>query len=313
VRFSTVPLLACIALILGLAGLPRPVRAGSRYLAEEGAHAIVEYPGGYRSLALSTLKITDRQIEELGKKLGLRLNRKIRVSLFPGEISFGEGIYRWIGQRPEPWVLAVAFKGPHRIAIKAASLRELSNASLRVTVKHELSHIFMGELEKRSGPVPRWFDEGVAMWASDRKLERKEEIRLKGFARHGGLIPLQELMYTFPPHSREVTLAYLESHSFVLFLEQQVGEGTIPRILSHLKEGRPFDEAFQRATGLSWRTAEARWRDGLASRYSFLEALLSRLSLFTILSLLVIVAFLRRWYKNRLLKRQMEREEEQFE
>ena len=115
------------------------------------------------------------------------------------------------------------------------------------TLPHELGHIIFREFVGDGADVPRWFEEGVAMyqekarrWGSSKQVS--EAIK------NGQFIPLSKLthMRLYNDSSQEtVQLFYAEAASIVYYMITELGAERFVRLCRQLKDGRPFEAALK--------------------------------------------------------------------
>ncbi|HVY60732.1 MAG TPA: hypothetical protein VHF22_03725 [Planctomycetota bacterium] len=235
---------------------------------------------------------TIRGIEgDVGARLGVAVPEPVDVVLAESDPAFDREFAARGGRGAAPaWALAVAIPDAASIVVRTTRLEAFTDNDLRLTLAHELAHLALGTI---SPSLPRWLDEGLAEWASGRRLASAERTTLERLARSGTLATLEELEAGFPLHADEAHVAYVESLAFVEALAAGAGPDSIPRFLRALAGGTPFARAFERAFDAPLRGVEIAWRADLASRYSIARDLYERGSLYTLLALLLVVAFAR--------------------
>jgi len=113
---------------------------------------------------------------------------------------------------------------------------------------HELGHIIFHEFIGTHVPIPRWFDEGVAMY-QERARQWGSHQKVKAAIQDGTFIPLEELglVQLSANSSRdEVELFYAESASAVNFLIREHGRFKFLNFCRKLRGGDKFLHAFER-------------------------------------------------------------------
>jgi len=113
------------------------------------------------------------------------------------------------------------------------------------TLPHELGHIIFREFVGFRVQIPRWFEEGVAMyqekakrWGSNRIV--KKAIETEDF------IPLDELSHvvlTSKTDDQKVKLFYAESASIVYYMISELGEYRFVQFCRKIKSGDSFIKA----------------------------------------------------------------------
>ncbi len=164
---------------------------------------------------------------------------------------------------------------------------------------HELCHL---ALHSRIPGIPRWLDEGVAMWASEgvgELLGGAKRRPLSWLAVSGALPRLQSLESSFPGDEDGLALAYEMSRSFVDFLAAGHGKDSIPNLLSALGSGMGLEEGFRVSFGAGVHELEERWRQSLATPSAIAGFLLKDTAaiLLSVSAIVTVLAFVR--YRSR--------------
>ncbi len=162
-----------------------------------------------------------------------------------------------------PWVSGYAYGALGRVVLLPERTPRYPDSSLEELLVHEVSHVLVARASA-GRPVPRWFNEGLAMLAgSSWNLEDRARLTLVLLRR--AELPLAEVERMFAGGPLEVTRAYAVAGALMRYLVQRYGRRAPARILDGLAAGLEFDEAFFRATGSELeRALEAFWR-----RHSF--------------------------------------------
>ncbi|MDF1664029.1 MAG: hypothetical protein P1V97_19830 [Planctomycetota bacterium] len=260
----------------------------------------------------NSLDLCNKSLDKVSERLGIKYSgRLIRVFLTPSDAIFNRQFEIYAGRKPPGWALAVAFPGQRAIIIRSHATRPLTVDNFAMTLRHEIAHILIGQLDRgREKSVPRWLNEGLAMWASGQRLERVQELDLALLAKTDGMPPFSSLEENFPPHAAEVHRAYLQSLSYVLWTEEKMKERKkgIPDFTAELGKGIKLESAFFRVMWI--KDPEFEWRYELRNQSSYFEYLFRTVTLFQVLALLAIVAFMRHVWKSWRLKKKLTAEDE---
>ncbi len=231
-------------------------------------------------------------VRSVETRLGQRLQRQITTVLTPNRTEFR----RLLAQlRPNAEiadsVLGVAL--PHENVLL---MRDDLSASFRETLRHEIAHLVVHS--GRPGPIARWLDEGLAMWASGHIPTPADESYLTLLARMGGVRKLADLEERFPRSHALTQTAYLQSYFVILCLVEKHGEATIPQLLDALRD-QPFEAAFERTVGISIHEFEAGFRTWMSMRSSLFWAVIGATNIWLVVTLLALVAIARSVLKRR--------------
>ncbi len=158
-------------------------------------------------------------------------------------IAEGSGLAR----RTPPWISGFADARRNLVVLFPDRARSYPSDSLETLLHHEVAHVLFARAA-RGQPVPRWFNEGLAL-AAERPAGLGDRSRLAWtLIRHGGT-SLPELERLFGEGRAANQRAYAVASALTRDLLRTHGEASAGRVLSLIGRGRPFDEAFEMATG----------------------------------------------------------------
>lgn len=204
------------------------------------------------------------------------------VRVAPDEAGFRELLPP--GAHVPGWAQGVAFPSLNVVVLRGSP----GDPQLRATLRHELSHIAIGQLARH--PVPRWFLEGLATIHAGDAWSRKGPSLVRAALREG-LFSFAALSESFPDGPGDAELAYAQSADFVQFLVERAGPDQVHRLLRDVVAGATFDEAVIAALGASPRSLENEWRRSLA-RWELLARLFTSTELWWgLVTLLFIFAW----------------------
>ena len=110
-------------------------------------------------------------------------------------------------------------------------------------------HRGLGAAAKREAVrFPRWFNEGLAGWASG-AAHLGDYERLDLAAALDSLPRLADLARVFPERGRDAALAYLTSEHFVRYLSVKFGSASVRGLVSRTLAERDLERAFRLAFG----------------------------------------------------------------
>ena len=164
-------------------------------------------------------------------------------------------------------------------------------------LKHELVHLLL-HTHISGNRLPKWFEEGVAQWASDGVADMLEEPRpavLSEAILTDKLLPFATLVNHFPDDNRDLILAYAQSRSMVFFMADTYGADNILKILDLLKNGSGFEESIRRVFSVSLPELEQKWVNSQERPAAILAMLAGYLYefLFVAAALMTVVGFVR--------------------
>ena len=194
------------------------------------------------------------------------------------------------------WVTGYTDGVSNVVVLLAERTPSYPDGGLEEVLAHEVAHVL---IHRASGgrPVPRWFDEGLAMLAA-RSWRLRDETELALGVLSGPRVPLWKLDDLFREDRREVEHAYALSGTLVHDLLDRYGPA-VPRIvLARVAGGNTFEEAMRRATGATLIDIGEAFYARQASLKRWIPILTSTAALWFAISLLAIVAAIRKRRRN---------------
>jgi hypothetical protein len=192
------------------------------------------------------------------------------------------------GSRVPKWAEALAWPSHNVILVDALSLLKPSG---EVTLRHELSHVALGQL---SSAWPRWFQEGVAMYLTGDRFSVTQYAAMFRAVTQKRLFDFQDLAQGWPDHPADVEVAYAQSVTFVAHLAQRYGRERLGELVDQVQGGAPFEVAFARAFLTSLGVEQESWAEGLPSRYSWSPILTGGTVVWSGAAILLVAGWARR-------------------
>ena len=159
----------------------------------------------------------------------------------------------WARQVP-PWVSGYALGPQGLIVLIPARVMSYPHTSLEALLTHEVAHILVARAGKQQ-PVPRWFDEGLAMAAAHR-WGLEDRGRLIWAMASGTQISFEELNILFRQGEPSVQRAYVLAGAVVRDLIHTAGQEAPGAILGLMAQGLSFSDAFTHVTAMTIGDAE---------------------------------------------------------
>jgi len=225
-------------------------------------HFTVYYPPGRERLADEVGKAAEDNYKRLVRSLGLRRDS------FRGRIflpASGEDFASITGGAVPNWGGGVAFPQHRAIVLRPSSGED---QKLSTVVAHEVCHLIVWDVAGGIH-IPRWFDEGVAMWGA-MEWGRAQSWRLVQAVIFNRLIPLDRIDDVLSFRSGRADLAYAESFSAVMYLFKIGGRDVLREILRELHLERDFEVAFVRTVGIRTTDFEKEWKEYVGRNYNLI-------------------------------------------
>ncbi len=288
-----VPLLLLALLLCESAAL-----AGVR-VREEGEGLIYDFPRK-RWLVVERVQEHVRQSRpRILRQLGLKDAPPVTLIFSENRVEFRQ----FTGFEPERWVAARAFPRERKIVLRT----RVSLADLPHTVDHELAHIYLYDaLGEAAHYLPLWMHEGIAKYlANDWRFE--EKLVLRDAVLRNRLLDFDEMTTSFPGHEEEISLAYVQSYTFVQFLFETYGEEAFARFLEEMRRKKDARQALESALGRDVRELEREWLASLKLRFRW-QVLYHNLQnlLWAAMGALVVALFFLVRYRHKKKLREME-------
>lgn len=180
------------------------------------------------------------------------------------------------------------------------------DSGLEAVLRHEIAHVLIARAARRR-PIPRWFNEGLAVFAV-RNRGMDDRTRLVWATLRRGP-SLQDLDASFQSGSYQAGRAYALAAAFVRFLLEHYGEDAAAGILDRIGDGDSFSAAFRSATGTTLAAAEDRFWNHLDFWNKWIPFLTSSALLWTMITSLALWAFKRRRDRDAEVRERWQEEE----
>jgi len=264
-------LLCAVAAVLATAGVARGVQFGRNKIQYENfdwqvvrtEHFDVYYYDGSEDVADAVCRIVEESNDHLEGLFGHELTTVIPIIVYASHNEFqqtnvlsshvGEGV----GGFTE------LFK--NRVVIPFTG----SYYELRHVIHHEMTHVFMFDIVYRGlaesvirqayfNPVPLWFAEGLAEFASQ-GWDTQAEMILRDLTIADEIVPLEYLYGGY--------LVYKEGQSALNFIADRYGEEKVKELVRLMARTQNLERSLREATGLSTAELNQEWERWLRDRY----------------------------------------------
>ena len=221
----------------------------------------------------------------------------IRVVLVPESSPLARGV--------PAWVTGYTDGVSNVVVLLAERTPSYPDGGLEEVLAHEVAHVL---IHRASGGrrVPRWFNEGLAMLAA-RSWRLRDQTELALGLLSGPRVPLWKLDDMFQGDRWQVEHGYALSGTLVRDLLDRYGPAVPRLVLARLAHGDTFEEAMRRATGATVLDIGEAFYERQASLKRWIPILTSTAVLWFGISLLAILAGIRK------RRRRVELEEEAAE
>jgi hypothetical protein len=268
-------------------------------LTQDAVHVI--YDSADEALARQAARIIQDALHELGPRLPAG-DDPIIVAVCHTVAEFE----RYAGPYARPNVTGIAMPSQGVIAVKAPRLVP-QGPDFTGTLRHELIHVLLAR-NVPAGRLPRWLEEGIAMTFS-REYRWGSKLRIGQMYAQGQIIPYRELEWAFLEPGRETEFgdAYAQALSMTRFLREELSEDEFWALVHDL-DTMTFPAALKRHADISVTGLVDAWRRSLW-KVAVVFSIVSGFSIFQLMALLTVYAYLRKRRQGRRILRRWEDEE----
>ncbi|MCH7760799.1 hypothetical protein IIA15_05275 [candidate division TA06 bacterium] len=272
----------------------------------QSEHFLLSYKKEDERSAREILLYAEEELPPIAAHLGIvpTPSEKIRIILSSTQDDFDQ----FTRQGVPDWGIGCALPHEKTIVLKTPRLVG-KNIDLRSLIAHEISHILLHNphtsFNKGGMGIPRWFDEGLAMFES-REWKVGESMTLAWAVLNNTLLPLSSLKTHFPASEKKARLAYTQSFSTIAYIIEEFGEEGLQFLLKTLTSTGDFEKALEEGLGLTCDQFQQQWLTHLKKNYNLLFILSDAGILWGAISLLFLYALIVKTIKTRRRKRELE-------
>ncbi len=193
-------------------------------------------------------------------------------------------------------------------AVRLAQARNYPYGTPESVLAHEAAHVLLDDAAP--GRLPLWFQEGVA--TSEGRAWSLEDVLVYSSSLLTTDLPeLAELDSAFHASEWEARMAYAGAFAFVKWASRRYGASFV-RVVVREAGRRPFAAAWEAAAGRTLAESERRWRRESLLRYRWIPILTASSTLWIIITLLALVAGVRRRIQVRATRARWQEQEERM-
>lgn len=204
------------------------------------------------------------------------------------------------------WGAAVAIPYLQRMVLKSPEKFNL-NKSLEELLAHEYTHLFLAD-RIGFGELPRWFNEGMAMYMSS-EWGWSNNIAMSKAGAFGQLIPLYNIEKINSFNEGKAQVAYAQSYLAVQFMLEHYSDKAADIFVKELALGRTIDEAIYQATGSTMKEFEADYKIYLNQRFNWVSLFMDTIFFWLLLAVIVVIGFWIKFRKRREYYKKWEEDE----
>lgn len=276
----------------------------SMYVAQPIPPLQIEAPPELATVQRRLESIPSERFADIAKLLGIREGgQAIQVRLVRESSELARSV--------APWISGFAVGDSNLVVIFPARSPGYPDHTLEDVLRHEVAHIWIWRAVA-GRPIPRWFNEGVAM-AVERDRQFQDETQLLYQLVTGGRSDMEAVDRLFSGTQNDQIRAYALAGAFVHDIVRRFGPQVIQEILQGVNRGATFDSAYGNATGETLANAQLEFWRSQRIWTSWIPILTSSTLLWSTITILAIFAFYMRRRRNRQIEQQWEDDEKSDE
>jgi hypothetical protein len=211
------------------------------------------------NLVAELMAAAQEALTRLAESTGATLQRPARFYIYANSLDLQAAMIY-----PQQWTGGVAYP---RLGIIAIGISPTNLDWGKRAMAHELAHLVIHQMTLNPyTDLPRWLDEGLAMYAEG-PMEAAFDNALSKAIANDSLISVPSLSSPFSAYSDEAVLAYAQSYSLVEYLIISYGQPRMLELLHTFGEGKGCDAALGAVYGFDTATLDSLWREYAAPPY----------------------------------------------
>lgn len=206
-----------------------------------------------------------------------------------------------------PWIAGYAVGESDLVVLFPTRSPSYPSNTLEDVLRHEVAHVLIWRASA-GRPIPRWFNEGLAM-AAERERQFRDQTELLYQLVTGSRTNLEKLNRLFSGGEKDQNRAYALAGSLVHDVLQRYGSATGGEILLRVHGGAPFESAFEDVTGITPENMETEFWQRQRIWSTWIPIIGSSTTLWLAITALALLAIYRRQRRNREIEERWAREE----
>jgi len=257
----------------------------------------IEAPPSLASEKLRMESVDRKRLADVVRLVGLEdPGPPIHIQLLSDSSGEALGVASWIA----------GFAQQDSVFIFPARSPTYPDNTLEDVLRHEVTHALIWRASSGS-PIPRWFNEGLAMAAERPRL--LDQTQLFAYLASGSRLSLRELNRLFEGGEANQARAYQLSRILVWDLLRDHGKDTGGRILRQVAEGASFETAFTNVIGQTTAATEAEFVKRERLWTIWMPIIFSQETLWAAITLLAILAIWRKRKRDAEMRKRWDEEE----
>lgn len=218
------------------------------------------YYGNDETRANRLLKTAVEALDRISQQIGVTPELKAKVYLYGSKSDMAMALY----SRSESYDAMTTTLG---VLVSEDTLLLLSSEpDSGQTMAHELTHLVVGQATDNpyQAPIPRWLDEGLAMY-NEGKLPGRNREALDWAIENDVLISVRS-MTGYSGDAAQVNLFYAQSYSLAEYLLKEYGKDKMVELLQVFRRGAYQDDALKEVYDFDIDQLDDQWREYVGAR-----------------------------------------------
>ena len=243
---------------------------------------------------------------KLSSEIDVQLNDSVTVYITPSKQVFKQ----IVGKNFPGWSDGLAAPMKNMIILKSARWMppETDNDAIAV---HELTHIMLNRAV-HGNPIPRWLNEGLAVYYSGEKGFATGSRVSKALVTNS-IIPLSDIDEVLQFHVDKAQLAYQQSYLAVDYLFHKYGSTAVKQIIHKMGTGLNTNQAFLEVINLDLWEFEEQWYQYIQRKYRWHFLMEFENYLWVFILLLFVSGFLVIRRRNKRIIQQWQEEDDSID
>lgn len=200
----------------------------------------------------AVLHLASTHVSRISNDLGSGLKQPISLWIYQSNDDF----HNSLPPNESEWVGGIAFP---ELDVASIVVDSLNDDTLVRDMPHEITHLIFHQIKNPSVPVPRWFDEGLAVYHQVYH-EPEMSTTLKKALDKRALLPLDSIANDFPADANKAYLAYAESWNLLDYMYTTFDHAKMVLLMKDLGNARTdFNQDLQQALGIDEAHLENQW------------------------------------------------------
>jgi len=191
-------------------------------------------------------------VKRISSNLGGSLLHPVNVWIYQSNNDFHGSLppnsFEWVG--------GIAFPNLNQASIVVETT---ADTTLIRDLPHELTHLIFHQLIGPNAEVPRWFDEGMAVY-NQAYHEPEMQLTFKEALNSHSLLRLNDIGENFPSDTNKAYLAYAQSWNLLKYMYTTFGQPKMAALIKDINVDDHFDADLSRALGVDQDHLENQWR-----------------------------------------------------